>query len=354
MILGLGVAVAFWPGFADAAMAPRWAILALGLSFSLTLPRFSLNTIWALAWLLLSLITLLLAPSQLDWANSIIHLVLLIGAFLLGAQVSSLRYLSMGILLGLAPSAVLVMLEVFGIKLVPAMYPPAGLFINKNIMAEGAALAMILALGLRQLYGIALLPAIILTECRAAILGLVLAAATWLYSKSKPVALLLGVAAAFPLLAIVFMGKGLGHWASNADLISRWDMWVPLISNLKPFGWGLGAFHTSFPSINTAYDLFRDRPEFPHNEILDLAFCLGIGAIFPLGLLWSTWRLGSPWERSFLICTVCIAFAGFPLHSPLTVLLIGIVAGHISRRSPNFCVDVPAWPSLLQHDSVYR
>ena len=118
---------------------------------------------------------------------------------------------------------------------------------------------------------------------------------------------------------------------SNGDS-PRLDMWHDTLAGLTTWGNGIGSFYSAFPKYATlTSDLYQ--PAHAHNDLLELAFELGIipAVVAALLVLALAWRANFK-EQMLLIALGIMSMVGFPLHSPSTVFVFGIVAGCTARN----------------------
>lgn len=127
------------------------------------------------------------------------------------------------------------------------------------------------------------------------------------------------------MLAIVFAGM----WSlfKDPELTSFWDrahIWSLALTHLKFFGWGLNTFGTV-----TVY-------EYVHNDLLQLVFELGVGALLvvPIGVI--ALRGSRSAEGAAFAAILGASLVSFPSHHPmgaaLVAVLTGLVCGASNRR----------------------
>jgi len=137
-LLGFAVAAAFVPGFVDAAMGPKWAVLAVGVPISLALLEHEDLPLWSFAWLIAAAVPTWWAVDRLHALDELLHLVILAGAFYLGACARDLRPVWIGLGAGVALSTVIAIAQLLGFDYLAQVAPPAGLFVNRNYLGEAA------------------------------------------------------------------------------------------------------------------------------------------------------------------------------------------------------------------------
>lgn len=340
-LLGLALGAAFWPWWIDPAMAPRWIagglIVALALSLRGPLPR---PPLWLalplLGFLVFVAASLLWSPSPPDGIFALWRWALVAAAFAWGWSARSALPLILGLALAVALQLPLVLAQHLGFAGVPQAFRPAGLFANKNLLAEAGAVALAGTLALTSRRDIApalgatliafLAAILVLAASKGALLAAALAILIWLGPRRPSFAVL----AALGLLAVAAMA-----W-SPASLTTRVDMWRDTLAALTPFGHGAGSFWHVWPLVQTVgwdLDIYRFglMPGHPHNDALGLLSDFGIGALLLLPLVPALWR-GRHDGPAFL---AVVAFLGcgataFPLATPLA-LAGAFLAGHAVR-----------------------
>lgn len=329
------VATAYWPWSMTGATTLRWAIM------SLTIPAMCfLVAPWRSSWLPVWLLGLLLwscpgpdITSATEGFNGWWQLALLCGCVHLGSTMDTSRALKW-FAYGLLPSVAIAGYQMaYGTPwwLVDANNgSPGGLFINSRIMGETMALsvATIVPDATMWIIAAALLVAIGVSGSRNA----------WL-SLSTPLALVeLGNSWRYlwltlPVFGLVLYGllhgslAYLGH-PDAAYLITagRSGMWLDTIHGLTWFGHGIGQFYVDFPRYADAYNLNDGRPMYAHNEFLHFAFELGLPGLLLLVLAF-VYALKDETTRAPVIVLLVECCFGFPLHTPASVLLAGLVLG---------------------------
>ena len=315
---GFAVSAAYWPGILSAAYTPRWAVIAVGLPF---VPGFRLGgpMLWLLGWLVvLGAMSLRLSPDQLTGFFELICIVLLCGTFIFGAALPSLDDLMIGLGVGLAISSCLTVMQALGWDGLPQSAAPAGLFYNREVLAEFAALVMVWAmLRPRWVIAFAAFVPVVLCYSRIAILTVLLGLLYAWCGRSKLRWTVSGcgllILAAGSLFAMGF-GK-----AASAD--HRLILWGATILAFEPFGHGLGWFQAAHPV-----------EEFAHSDVLQAIVELGYGAvalvIIPIAAFWR--KRGSVAERALFAAACFQMVVSFPLHMPAQGFLVAAVAGYLA------------------------
>jgi O-antigen ligase len=240
--------------------------------------------------------------------------------FCLGSQNHSLRPLFIGAGLGMACSAAVAVLQLAGWIHWPTINVPSGLFLNKNFMAEAAALVLIWLIVERVWWLAALVaPALALADARGALLALGVGLA--LQSWRRPSWLMGGLLVA----EMVLFGYGMATH-SAATTVERLDIWQESVDNLGFFGTGIGSY--GFMPHQLHADGFSMHA---HNDYLELVYELGL-----IGLgLWVLF-MRELWGPLNSVRLVLIVFAveacfAFPSHLPATMALAALAAGYAVR-----------------------
>lgn len=321
LILGLAAAVAYLPGTFDATTTLRWAVVAVGVFLLLCLVRPAPFPWGAALCVALAGASVLWSSDPFGGLDHLAKLVAVAGAFWLGGSLDDATPLWKGIALGVAASAVIAIAQVVvGLDWFVQAAPPAGLFGNRNFLAEAGMVALITSLATVWTPGGAVLAAlagvaILLTGSKAVIGALVILLAVYVAPQRPAIAW--GLAGMVVLVAGLMFGGGAGSAAA------RLEIWQPAWSGLSWFGNGLGSF---------AYD-FSPVHEHAHSEPLQYAYELGVLAIAPAALLIHV--LGG-WEHDregfVLVGVALVGFLAFPFHMPVTALAAGVAAGRLARK----------------------
>lgn len=323
-LLGFVVPLAILPGLADLANGPKFAVLGLGLALLVQRLKLTLAAWLLLGWLGVTAAGLIWTPTPWAALREFWFLALFAMAFAIGQNGDSDAILE-GAAWGTLPSIALALAErAWGWGLVPEAYPPSGFFSNKNFLGEASALLGLWALlGRRWMLGLALCFGVVVTEYRAGGLALALAGLYWVWLRERNIAVALAIC------------LGALAWASVSahSLGLRWIIWEQTLGEMTWLGRGPGSFAQLFPSYNTTYDLLIDRPEHPHNEAINLAFTLGLFVAFPVGLYATLYLTAARTERYILIAALAPLGFSFPLGLPVSLLVLGLVAGRADRSS---------------------
>lgn len=320
-----GLTLAYVPGVLNLATAGRWALLALALPLLLG----SVGRVTAGHWsgaLLLGWAALSLAwtPQIWDGLRAVYILVLFGLAFSIGARLDSLRPVYLGLGLGMAVNGLLVLAQWGGFDGVYILNAPAGLFVNKNWLAETAAPVLVGVIAYRLWWLIPpILPCVLVAPAaRTALLGLGAAALVWLWPRSRMAAL---TVVAF---AAAFAASRLGEHSA----MERFDIWRDTANGLTWLGRGIGAFWHDYPSHAGLKDLLLNRPAQAHNDFLQILYELGpLGLGLFLALLAVAMTGQSPAMRAVLAAILMEACLAFPLQMPVTGCLFAVVLGHACR-----------------------
>jgi len=332
-VLAFLTAIAFWNGALDGSLIFRWCLPALGLPILLLTRKEQGNWTLAhtvgLAYLLLAFISLAWTLEILDGAQRFLQIELVaVPAFCIGASVKSLKWVYVGFALGLIPSALLAIGQAYfpehQLWYVVQAAKPAGLWMNRNTMAEISALVLIGLLASRIWWAIpAPIACLLIAQERIAFAALGLAAAGWLWSRHK--------IAAIGIAVLILGGGGYTILTSPPESSAgqRMAIWQDSYDGLTPLGRGIGSFLTAWPEHLGHYAItgVTQRPDHAHNDFVEALFELGpLGAALLL-LLFALCLCGAPSAEGLIVlalATECLA--AFPLHLPAT-LFLGALAG---------------------------
>jgi hypothetical protein len=253
------------------------------------------------------------SPQHWDGLDSLVKLIVIAEAFVLGSMID-LKPVLIGFGLGMWVNSAVMLL---GID-VPHTTDNAGLFVNSNAMGEVAGLVLV-AVAAKRLWWLipGILPAFLLSQCRGAFVAVAGAFCVWLWNRSR-----WAVAALVPLGLAAVTAFG-----SAGSIHDRLTLWTDILPHLTIMGHGLGSFFTLYP-VYSSFDTLIQRPEHLHNDWLEYIFECGLGSLFLFGVL--------AYSRSICLAALAIeACFGFPLHMAATAVLGGLIAGHAIRGRPD-------------------
>jgi hypothetical protein len=326
-VLGLLASAAYLPRAIDATLALRWASLALTLPLLLLFlgDRVAPLPKLAFAALVAVVLSALWGPDLATGLDEVAHVVVIFAAFWLGASLITLVPVWAGVSLGVGVSALVALAQVaIGLDWFAQAAPPAGLFGNRNFLAEAGMISLIALASMQPpttawraprwvLIGGALV-AIALGGSKAVYGGLAVAAAFWIAPRRPKLALATFVALGVLAVFMVLVGS------ETATI--RLEMWEEAITRATLFGNGLGAWASTYPIAEHA-----------HSEPLQAIYEFGILAILPVAVLiramggWS----GEP-EGYVVVALVAVSLFAFPLHLPLSAFVFALAAGHLDAR----------------------
>lgn len=311
--LGLFLALASIPGYTSAAIPAGWAALSLTLPIVAWRPGppswahvamglFLFYVFASIAWSL----------EPLDGVYRLWQLSLIGGAFWLGT-VQEPRPILIGLALGYMISTTLALGQYLGIDYVlrfdPYTYP--GLhFLGVFSGAIGAILLVALATERLWLLVVCCLPGIYLSDSRGAILAALVGLTAIVIRRVWII----------PIVCVVVVVYVCLH--SLQSDIERRLIWYASFILLKPFGWGAGAYTDLFVETTRLV-----QAEHAHNDILQLLFEFGLGAI-PFLAIWLGLCLqpqAKHWPVIAAFTVLSLFF--FPLFTPLCAVVFALCAG---------------------------
>lgn len=331
MIWAFILSVIFVAGWTGATIQTGWAFMSLTLPFM----------IWrgpALPWPLqtLGLLAVTYAIASVSWADTPVFAIYGLWlhacvalAFIYGYKLTSLDATMRGFALGFSISSLLCIAQWLGwnpiVQFLDAK--PAGLFFNPSLAGLGFGLIILWLMLRRQwLYIPALLPGLALNDTRSIWVGLAGTAWVWAVTKHRYMAF-----TAIPIavaLALYILNP------STNDSI-RVQLWSVIYNQLTWLGHGPGIMIYALTKINGSFF----RPEYAHNEYLNLIIQYGIGSVFAivLALLPLTSKRSPEWYVyvTFLI----VGIYSFALNSAPLAAIGAILAGHLSRDWSVACRD---------------
>lgn len=314
--------VAYIPGTNEGAIASRWAVLALAPCLLLFRSVRLTAGHWVAAGVVASAaMSLLWTPVADDGENAVIQLILLSAVFCVGAAEEDLMLAYGGLAAAVWISAALAVAQCFGFAAIDQYVAPAGLFANKNYLAEIAAAALVACVGLKM-WKLALGPfvAVALTTCREVWMALAVVACAWLWQKSRLAALACVCGACLVVAMTVTESNSISY---------RIALWTNAAKQFTLAGNGAGSYDVL--SQRTASDqmLLTARAEHAHNDYVEAIFDYGIGTILPAAIILYALSAPRSVESAVLLCLLVEGLFGFPWHLPATAFFGALVAGRL-------------------------
>lgn len=319
-LLTLLISVAYVPGIVSATTAGRWALIFAGTAVLLwnrpirpTLGHLVAGCL--LAWCALGLFW---ASSPYEWAGGVTQMLALTLVLFLGAELAQrdLEWCVEALAAGVTVSSVIAVGQMLGWHPVQELSVPAGLFLNKDMLAEVAVVALIGAVYLQRWWlvpGPAL--AAILPGARETIIMIFAAGSCWLWRRGRRGWLL----ALVPIPPLVLVADlALPERLHSAS--ERLDIWRATYDKLTWLGHGVNSYEAYFPTY-----------EFAHNEVLHYAFELGVVgiALFIALAACALWRAQDELASILFLALLGSAAVSFPMHVPTTAFLFALVAGRL-------------------------
>jgi len=316
--------VLYVPGLMSPSEVPRLALLSVVLPTLLAYLRPPWRGLWPLAALLAwALLSLAWTP---DWRDGLLQswMLTLIGlSALLGSALPSLQPVWLAFGAGLVANAAAMAAQDLGWEGLLQTAPPGGLFLNRNMAGEIAAVTLVgLLLYRHWLLALAAAAVLALSLCRGAMIGSFASLVLWLWPRSRWMAATLGLGA---------LNVGVLLWTQGLlgpSVAQRLAMWRDTAANLGFFGAGIGATYSQYPLYNTLTDAVGSRPLHIHNSLLEWTYELGLPGL--VAILWTVARARNSDERTalpLLAAAVC-GLSGLALHQPATVLAFGLCLGY--------------------------
>lgn len=331
-VLAFLLAVAWWPGAADAAVTPRWALVSVSVPLLLLVDVARGRARWIPGLeVAMALVTwaglgwVLWAPQTLDGAEALWELELLLGALLLGAWWPRAQAAWEGFALGLCVNAGICVAQVLGWQGLQQVTMPGGLFMNRIFLGELAAVTFVGLLSVAKWRSwlwlgslVGTLVCLLMSQSKGALASVACVGLTVCWQKSRKLAMSLACLGTLCLIFVVY-NSPYSQGSANARLNYALDT----LPRLNVLGAGVGQFYTSFPQVVTHTDLLRDRPEYLHNEWLQTWYELGlVGLVLVATLFWLARMAGAP-----LVALATMGLASFPWHLPATTVALGLCLG---------------------------
>lgn len=359
-VLAFAVAVGFCPSFLESAGTPRWIIL------SLVVPWLVLHRAWVvtpahrlgaayIAWIAIG------ALWSWAWTETLLRvweLALLGGVFCLASAQERIKPAVMAFCAGIALSGFLAVPQAMGWTWIHQVAEPAGLFMNKNYLAEAGALALVAAVVYRAWWlvpGCAL--AALLPQSRGAVAALGILAVVWLWRRDRATA----VGAAL-IGAIYLVWQFQGADPIDSSLGSRVSFWINALAMAWEHPFGTGSFWAAYPAFHDAWwptttGAYRIdmRPQNAHNDALTILAEHGVVGLILMGWFCVLVFRNTGRERWILGCFLALGTVNFPFYNPATGFLAAMVAGWLCRDRHDLRVVGDAWRATLHgRDAAQR
>lgn len=291
-VIAFATTVAFAPGIQGAATSPRWAVAAL------TLPWLHWSALPFVAWCWWKL--------NIDAA---VHWSIITAAFCCGLRETNIEGVVKAVGAGMAANSALAIAQHFGFEGVAQVAGPSGLFLNKNMMGEMAALTFAAAMTVNIPWAaIVTLPAIALSGSRTAWLATIVV--LFLSVGWRARAVLIIACASFTAWAFA------NHFNVHTyTLTQRFEIWQLALPEITWFGNGSYEFSNV---VNREPNL--------HNDWMQLIYELGVVGLIPIAILLANRA------TLFVIALFIIGSLGFPFEMPATAWLAAFMLGHFLLR----------------------
>lgn len=335
------------PGFPEGATIPRWSFLFVALAAYALFKRVPIPRLVILTWCGLALATLR-TPYWPDGLYELAISTILLLAFCIGRTVENMKSVFTAIGLGLWLNSAVIIVQSYGWTGIPQTTANGGLFINRNMAVEAAALVTVAAVAWRSWWLLLGFVPTLLAGARAPLLalGLVGIVALWNYSRFYALmALLFSLLAVAVLSTTVFFAPSGAHSDIFHSLLERYELWRDVIPNLTFLGHGLGSFETTFPFYQDHTHALAVRFDHAHNDYLQIAYATGILGLLALGLVMVNLVLRCGSVAGYVLAVLGIESCfGFPLYMPVTGMVAFLVAGHAFGNRVCLCCFSPARP----------
>lgn len=325
------VSVAFVPLFYTGAIAPRWSVLAVGVSLLLCFTKVRWSTPHTLLTALLCWCAYVgfQSPYLYDAIPTLAALLTFGGVFMLAARQKDGQNVVIGLSVGVAVNALITLNQYFDWPVLIEykwgdQFPPGGLFANRNMVAELAALTLVGCFVYRFWYGVPMsLLALFTSWSRTAFVAIGAAGVVWLWKRDR---ILAGAVVLFGVCMVPAVIK-----VQPYSVDERRVIWTDTIKAVTWTGAGLGSFAQNYPLLSS-HQTMQEWPENAHNDYLELVYETGV-----VGLALFLTFLGylfvcAGFDRPLLTVMLVEAFFAFPLHMPVSLFMFGAVAGLCAAR----------------------
>lgn len=346
------IAVAYWPGFVGAATAPKWMLLSAVVPFLLRRFEWTAAHTWLTVFLGWCALSLFWTVSLYDGLDHLWHFILYGLIFCVGSSLKSLKGPLIAFALGVSVSSLMAPFQVPWIyeyinwripEWIVQAAPPAGLFMNRNYLAEAALLAAVGLLAARTWWPVPfLLPGLLLPGSMGVFASAALTGMTRLNRWLAGALIVLGAAL---LLAWFSWGPS----GERSSFEHRKALYLNSLALVSPFGNGIGSYWATYPTVHDAviptplevYS-FSVRPRTAHNDPLTLTAETGIvGLILFIGFCVCVLRRPREPGWYVFVTFLCLGLFNFPLyHTPASAFIAFLAAGCLCRcRHYVFLID---------------
>jgi hypothetical protein len=314
--LGVLLVTCYVPGWTGYGIPTGWIVLSVVLPLILRKEMLRWNP-----FLLYIGVSLLWAPVFAQGIYDLWIIAILSCAFCLGSCDIEPRRLYLGMAIGLSVSTAIAVFQALGWhQILYQESRPAGLFVNPNVFGETAALISVALLAHRIFWPLLwTVPSVLLSESRSGLTALLLIGAAW--SANRYISVLMAIFIA----GFVFL--------KPADSIGyRLEIWQSAYNGLTWFGRGAGSYIVTSPVFSPFHtEVMPNREENAHNDVLQLVYEYGLGALLLLPVILVAMFGPAGPERYLFFAFLFIACFNFPLAIPTEGFLGAFAMGRLWR-----------------------
>lgn len=325
-LVSLALPLLFWEGFAEAANTPKWILLSAVLPF-LFRARWSRGHTVLTIWLAWCALTVLWGPVY-EGVMRLWQFAILFAAFCIGSSLDNrdYRWCIYGFAVGVFVSIPIMAFQYFGWEGVKQAVPPAGLWMNKNYLAEVCLFAAVGLACLRSWLALPFAAGMAIPASMGVFLstGVLMARRWWVLS---------------PLL-IAFGYFGYVHLQGSE--FARISLWANSLSAVTVEGHGAGSFWSVYPQVQDAVmpsneQIYREgyRPRTAHNDAITMLVEVGIiGTVLLAGFFaFVVTRPRSSREHEaahyIVLAFLAVGLVAFPAYLPAHGYIAFLSAGFL-------------------------
>lgn len=336
--------VIFIPGIASAGSTPRWVFLGIvvfSVLLFLRITKTTISHIFLYLFMAYAAVSFAWTTVEFDAMNYYWHFIVLAGVFVIGAEIKDIKPVLIGCALGLILNSAATILQVLGWAEFQQVAPPGGLFMNKNVGAELSALVLVGVVSERIWWAIpGILPSIYFPWARGSLLAIAVVAVGYVGARfPKTITMVVMLCCGIIALRFIIL--------NDSSIDQRVGIWLDTINGLSFWGNGIGSFYSKYPLFAVYTDTLKERPDHAHNDLLEIVYELGVGAVFAVAFLWSVFRVKAPTERAIILAFCVISCFGFPLYMPATAAIFFFASGCAAGSCPDLWDHRYAWRGLL-------
>jgi hypothetical protein len=202
----------------------------------------------------------------------------------------------------------------------------AGLFINKDFLAEAALPVAVWLIWTRRWLLPFILPSLLIPQSRAVLL-IGVPMLLWPFSR-------IGATVLAVMLILMLTVSLTLVWPLDRSKNERLAIWQDTLRGVTILGRGIGQFYGTFPEMAVHEDTSARRPLHAHDDFLEILYELGpIGFCLAAAFMLSLFGAGDGVWLYVFLAVVLDALVAFPFQNPASGILAMVAAGALYRNN---------------------